>query len=65
MLYRRVWWVDLDTRCPPKLLYRSLLSIGQGRESITKDAWVEITTGRDQSAITITCKTDSPWGKLM
>jgi len=37
----------------------SLPLLRQGRENITKDSWVEIRTGRDHSAITVTGKTDS------
>ena len=40
-------------------------SAGQGGENIMKGSWVEIRTGRDHSAITITGKTDSTWGKLI
>jgi len=37
----------------------------QGRENTTKGWWVEIRAGRDHSAITVTGKTDSAWGKLI
>ena len=33
-------------------------SAGQGRENIMKGSWVEIRTGGDHSAITVTGKTD-------
>ena len=36
----------LDARCPPKLLYHSLSSAGQGRENKMKGSWVKIRTGR-------------------
>jgi len=52
----------LDARCPPKPLYHSPSSAGQGRENMTKGLWVEIRTGRDHSPITVTGKTGSPWG---
>lgn len=32
---------------------------GHGRGSITEGLWVEIRTGRDQSAVTVTGKTDN------
>jgi len=52
----------LDSRCPPKPLYHSPSSAGQGRENITKDSWVKIRTGRDHSPVTATGKTVSTWG---
>ena len=58
-------WPWLDSRCPPKPLYHSPSSAGQGREKITKGSWVKVRTGRDHSAITVTGKTDSTWGKKL
>jgi len=48
----------LDARCPPKALYHSSSSTGQGRVNIMKGLWVEIRTGRDHSVITIMGITD-------
>lgn len=36
-----VGWPCLDVSCPPKLLYPSPSSTGQGRENIMKGSWVE------------------------
>ena len=40
-------------------------SAGQGRENRRKNLWVEISTGRDHSPITVMGKPDSTWGKLI
>jgi len=50
---------------PPKPLYPSPFSAGQGRGNIMKSSWVKIRTWRNLSAITITGKTGSAWGKLI
>jgi len=51
--------VRLDARCPVKPLCHSPSSTGQGRKNTIKGSWVEITTGRDHSPVTIMGKTDS------
>jgi len=48
----------MNARCPPKPLYDSPSSSGQGRKNIMKGLWAEIGTGRDHSSITIKDKTD-------
>jgi len=48
----------LDNRYPPKLLYHSPSSSGQGRKNTTKGSWVEIRTRRDHSLITVMGKAD-------
>jgi len=54
-------WINV--RCPPKPLYHSPSSNGQGRGSMMKGLWVEKRTGRDYSPITVTDKTDWTWGE--
>jgi len=49
-------WINV--RCPPKLLYNSPSSAGQGRGNMMKGLRVETRTGRDHSPITVTEKTD-------
>jgi len=46
----------INARCPPKRLYHSPSSAGQGRGNIMKGSRVE--TGRDHSPIAVTDKTD-------
>jgi len=53
----------INGRCPPKLLYHSPSSTGQGRGSMMKGSWVEIRTGRDHSPITVMGQTDGTWGE--
>jgi len=48
----------INARCPPKPLYHSPYSAGHGRENMMKGSWIEIRTGRDHSATTITDKRD-------
>jgi len=48
----------INARCPPKLLYHSPSSTGQGRGNMMKGSRVEIRTGRDHSLVTVTDKTD-------
>jgi len=48
----------INARCPPKPLYHSPSSAGQGRRSMMKGSRVEIRTGRDHSPITVMDKTD-------
>jgi len=48
----------INARCPPKLLYRSPSSNGQGRGNMMESSRVEIRTGRDASPITVMDKTD-------
>jgi len=50
-----VW---INARCPPKLLYHSPSSAGQGRGNKMKGSRVEIRTGRDHSPIAVMDKTD-------
>jgi len=47
----------------PKPLYHSPSSTAQGRKDMMKGSWVEISTGRDHSPITITDKRGWTWGK--
>jgi len=47
-----------SARCPPRPLYHSLSSAGQGRGNMMKGSRVKIRTGRDHSPITIMDKTD-------
>ena len=47
----------INARCPPKLLYHSPSSAGQGRENVMKGSRVETRTGREHSPITVTDKT--------
>jgi len=49
-------WINV--RCPPKLLYHSPSSTGQGRGNMMKGSRVEVGTGRDHSPITVMDKTD-------
>jgi len=53
----------INAKCPPKPLYHSPSSTGQGRGNMVKGSRVEIRTGRDHSPITVTDKTDSTWGE--
>jgi len=53
----------MNARCPPKPLYHSPSSAGQGRGNMMKGMLVETRTGRDHSPVTVTDKTDSTWGK--
>jgi len=48
----------INARCPPKPLYHSPSSVGQGRGNTMKDLRVETRTGRDPSPVTIMDKTD-------
>jgi len=48
----------INARCPPKPLYRSPSSAGQGRGNMMKGSRVETRTGRKHSPINITDKTD-------
>jgi len=48
---------------PPKALYHSPSSTGQGRGNMMKGLRVEIRTGRDHSPVTATDKTDKTWGE--
>jgi len=47
----------MNAKCPPKPLYHSPSSSGQGRKNMMKGFWVKIRTGRDHSPITIMGKT--------
>jgi len=49
-------WINV--RYPPKPLYHSLSSTGQGRRNMMKGSRVETKTGRDHSPITVMDKTD-------
>jgi len=49
-------WVN--ARCPPKPLYHSPSSAGQGRGDMMKGSRVETRTGRGHSSITVRDKTD-------
>jgi len=54
-------WFDLswiNAGCPPKMLYHSPSSAGQGRGNMMKGSKVEIRTWRDHSPITVMDKTD-------
>jgi len=53
----------ISARCPPKPLYHSPSSAGQGRGNIAKGSRVEIRTGRDHSQITAIDKADRTWGE--
>jgi len=48
----------IHARCPPKPLYYSPSSAGQGRGNMMKGSWVEISTGRDHAPVIIRHKTD-------
>jgi len=48
----------INARCPPKPLYHSPSSAGQGRGNVMTGSRVEIRTGRDHSPITVTGKTE-------
>jgi len=48
----------INARCPPKPLYHSPSSAGQGRGNMMKGPRVEIRAGRDHSPITVTDETD-------
>jgi len=48
----------INARCPPKLLYHSPYSAGQGRGDMMKGSRVETRTGRDHSPITVRDKRD-------
>jgi len=48
----------INARCPPKPLYHSPSSAGQGRGNWMKGSRAETRTGRDHSPITVTDKTD-------
>lgn len=50
---------------PNRAALSLLLSAGQGREHMLKGSWVEISTERDRSPITIMGKTGLIWGKLI
>jgi len=56
-------WPWLDARCPPKLLYHSPSSAGQGRETMMKGSRVKTRMGRAHSPVTVTDKTDRTWGE--
>jgi len=47
----------INARYPPKPLYHSPSSAGQGRGNM-KISWIEMSTGRDHSPITVMEKTD-------
>jgi len=49
----------INARCPPKLLYHSHSSAGQGRGNMMTGSCVETRTGRDHSPITVRDKTDN------
>ena len=51
--------------CPPKLLYHSPSSAGQGRKNTRKGSWVKTRLGRHHSLITIMGKTGFAWGKKL
>jgi len=48
----------INAKCPPKPLYHSPSSAGQGKGNMIKGSWVETRTGRVHLSITITAKTD-------
>jgi len=48
----------LDARCPPKPLYHSPSSTGQGRGNTMTGSRVKIKTRRDHSPITVMDQTD-------
>ena len=59
-----MFWFGLDKcQVPPKPLYHSPSSAGQGRGNMIKGSWVEIRTGRDHPPVTVTDKTDWTWGE--
>lgn len=59
-----VWWIAPGWN-PGALQSHSYFSAsGEGRRNITKDSWVKIRTGRYESPVTITGKTDLTWGKI-
>jgi len=49
-------WVN--ARCPPKPLYHSASSAGQGRGHIMEGSRIETRTGRHHSPVTIRDKTN-------
>jgi len=53
----------INATYPPKPLYHSPSSAGQGRRNMMKGSRVETRTGRDHSPITVRDKTDWTWGE--
>lgn len=52
-----------EHQMPTKVALSLPSSVGQGRQNIMKDLWIEIRTGRDRSPVTVSSKTGSTWGK--